>query len=172
MEKKIKRQDCRWPAYVRDDIIISCASERRLKQRLTGKVAQRWMDWLLTSEYWVDAMCVLAPTALPKEHGARIATAAMIRPAAVVSCTPPPSRAIKFLLFSRFLYAFPCATVWPRDRCAATVPKYGNYAVGRRRNGSPTRDIWAFTILTQFWRPHRNCCNVDRLVTFFKNKFF
>lgn len=49
------------------------------------------------------AMCVLAPTALPKEHGARIAAAAasMIRPAAVVlsadggraaaavSCTPP-----------------------------------------------------------------------------------
>lgn len=73
--------------------------------------------------------CVLAPTALPKEHGARIAAAAasMIRPAAVVlsadggraaavvSCTPP-SRAIKFLLLSNFLY-----TYWESQCCHATV---------------------------------------------------
>jgi hypothetical protein len=64
-------------------------------------------------------MCVLAPTALPKEHGARIvaaAAASMIRPAAVVLSADggraaavsftPPSRAIKFLLFSNFLYAY------------------------------------------------------------------
>jgi len=44
----------------------------------------------VSAEWTVDAMvamCVLAPTALPKEHGARIAAAAaasMIRPAAVV----------------------------------------------------------------------------------------
>jgi len=46
--------------------------------RVTTVSVERTVDAMV-------AMCVLAPTALPKEHGARIAAAAsMIRPAAVV----------------------------------------------------------------------------------------